>query len=630
MVHTVSAVHSCTRIISWSPTRSKKSEAPWPWFVETEAGFWWLPHRLRHDIEVLRVDSQGGERLVCRSTFTIARNPATPAHALAAVNYLNQRGLGASAYFDFEANEMKMVTSTDLSGAGWFNVFLFEGIVGRLVGILEIAAERLAGAAGAEPAFVEHPHLGPRLEPDQFISDAAKSTYGPEAGTGFWWSRKEVADFRNAWKFFMEQGGRPDLAETIDPEEYDPRLTSARNLEQHSMIDIDAGDIGIFATRISVQPAEHHEIGSGLEFLLATDITFGGERDPAKTPDNSFDSLNVANTLNSTAAATCAPTLLAGGWSVWRGQLSLSTWIQPEDIRMLQGTAALCCGAVIAVMSNQHHTRFGELLQLLRGPLGVEWDHADEFAWDGVRQNAGKEQLLIDSQSVTNAAIQGLPVNELFEPITLDNNCWLLQHEVVPLRFGIFNPAGPSVGTIEVAIDYGKQIALLLERCRHPFSPSLRLYAVLDLDGFHRLGEFLAQMIPTIPWSSLDWVDVNDEDPKVREEIFNGLIAFAQSRDFDFLDHAAALLETTEDPWIRVDPGFETTTAFGADATLETSWVPAVTSAANIDAHLAYLRSAWEGAQAYKQSGFDPQAATDMMKGCRSEIDRRGGTSASS
>ena len=604
-------------------SRMVKALGPGDWRVPTQHGFWWTASRLRHEIEILRGEAADDDGFVaCRSTFTLVEEVEDVLQGLEICNYLNQRPLGAVALFDPESAEITFTTGVRLSAARWFDAVVFEHVVQRLVGLSEFLAPRLAGWASGRLPNVEHPTLGRRISPDRFLDEAPRIFHVPEAGTGIWWSNAELQQFRYALRFLLEQGGFESEASLVDVARFDASSTTVDNLTECIEFDLEA-----VTAQLCVWPAEHHDVGAGVEVLLRTNVTLAGEQDRSAAPTNSADALSAANLLNIVAADSAVHLLGAGAWSAWRGQLSFSMFLPPEVIRIVQSLARGCAGTVMALMSTSVLDRRLELSWLLAqgeeatGP----WEAADQYLWDGVEMNAGRLSLYVDSDEVFARVTEGLPINEIFDPIALDDDAWLVQHNEVVLRMGIFNPMGPTIGTIEFAINYRSQQALLLERSRHPFSPSLDLYAVLDREGFDQRAGFVEAMISRLSWGVFDWVDVRERDDEMVNAITRGLESFAESRDFDFGHHATSILEHITDPWARISSARPPRYELSQNADPHAFWIPAITDPRNINAHYAMIRSAWEGAlafHAYADAAEGQQAADD----CVAEILARGGT----
>jgi hypothetical protein len=302
-------------------------------------------------------------------------------------------------------------------------------------------------------------------------------------------------------------------------------------------------------------------------------------------------------------------------------------------VRILQHLAAPHAGEVLAAMVSQMTTGLGALSLAIESNdlFGVAWAREERRLWDGVCQNATRVSLLGDDADVTAAILDGIQVNVPLEPFELDNEAWGLQHSHVIASMGIFNPGGPTVGTLEVIVNHTHGRALLVDRSRHPWSPSMRLHAVLDRDGFEELHRFVEQAVTKLPWAPFDWFDVRFDSAEVHESVRHGLRGFALRRlqdvgPHDFGRHAFALLETLDDPWERLREGFQPRASLETDGEAGiTWWTDAITDARNIDNHIAYLRSAWEGATRWIET-HDPSAAQNTADGCIREVRARGGT----
>lgn len=595
---------------------------PGEWHVRTEDGFWWLPHRVRHEINVRLVENptRPTPALVCTSSFSLVEGVKSLKDALAMVNVMNQRSLGAAAYVDLQTEEIKMFSGVVLSPVTWFDAFVFENVMVRQVGYVELAATRLAEAVGGRVCGVKHPRLGLRTKPDQLVAEATISLDEPEAGTGLWWSRSEVAAFKSGLKFFVQQAGQEVAAGQIEPEVYDDEETSAWNL--YSTVTVESG---LGPLKLTVMESQHPEVGRGVEVLLSSVMTFEGERNRAEAANETVAALTAANLMNWTAAQSFngAPSsLVAGGWIIWRGQLSQLTFIPAVVLRMLQTSAQGTSGQMLALVAWQQLLRSNEINGLLQNGRFVEQPQMlDEFLWDGLTKNAALWWTVFDADTEIADAIKGLPLNELLDPVDVTLKLWRVPCQMAPIRFGIFNPAGPSVGSIEVAVNYRLGRGLVLERIRHPFAPSLRLHAVLDREGFDALDDHLAAVVAALSWSTMDWCDLSADDISDIETLEEALYEFAERQGVDTKRCGLALAENLADPWSRVDFGYEPESELPDDTHPDDLWLSMIVDAVNIDTHLAYMRSAWEGAMAFQRS---PDEAEAIMERCVAEIVRRG------
>lgn len=271
--------------------------------------------------------------------------------------------------------------------------------------------------------------------------------------------------------------------------------------------------------------------------------------------------------------------------------------------------------------------------------LGAPWRSADAALWAGVTENAGHHSLLVDDRALF-ATLPDLPLNELCDPLVfepdgseLERAMWLVQRSVLVAQWGIFNPLGPTVSSFEVAIDYVGGRGLLLERLRNPFGPRLVLHAAIDVDGFGDLGRLLEPLVAG--WADdtggrrglPDWFEVVADMPGVAAALHRGLVRFAAASDADLAVETAAASASVVSPWARFSVADDQPDAIAALRALDPDelrdrWLSMITSAPVIDAHVAHLRSAWEGSQAFVR---DPDAGQRAADECRREIARRVG-----
>ena len=257
-----------------------------------------------------------------------------------------------------------------------------------------------------------------------------------------------------------------------------------------------------------------------------------------------------------------------------------------------------------------------------------------------MNENAGHLSLFVEDRAAFDSAAAGLPLNVLAEPIWIDpfdlsepaRDLWGLQHTHLLASFGIFNPAGPSVGSLELSINYESGQALLLERLRHPFSPHLIVHALIDQDGFLSLNDLVEGVIARLQWGGLDWFEIcATPTAGMAEAAVQGLLAFGQriteTLDSD-LGHLAGAL--TLRPWLRLSISaeelndlFAEVVAFDYGLSSLEYWAWALMKPSNIDNHTKDLRSAWEGARAWLASPDDPDHAQGLINTIVGSVDNR-------
>ncbi len=592
---------------------------PGRWAFPIDNGFAWVAYRLKHSIECFNNDDGV---LVARSTFVLVENVTDVGQALNMVGYLNQRSFGGALWFDFGAGTICLTTVAHLDPRSWWNAYLFGSIVPRLVGICEHLAPRLADWVDAEVALAAHPEHGLRTDPDQFCGEHTMDTYVPEAGAGLWWSAREVLGFREVVDSLVSDGGGR-IEWPVDPL---PGTLLSDSMGTTARLPMGEGWL-----QATVGEADHPDLGLGLQVLLSLSVKFAGTAPDGvdEVQPRSMDAMFVANELNRLVAVCCPAPLTLAGWTLWDNQLHQATYVQPEVVRMLQSAAQPTVGEALGLLVRDLIVNVDPLRFLLghEDNADVEWAHIEEVSWRGVGQNAGYKSLLVNEAECVPRAIEGLPVNTLLsEPVDLDDELWALQSNHLVMTMGIFNPVGPSVGSIELAIDYNLQRGLLVERLRHPFSPSIRLWAVLDRDGFASLDDFVELLIERLPWSTFEWVRILDSDPAVASSVERGLLRFIKRRDLDLATEAQRLIDGMVNPWIRLDRQYVPSGSLQEfDGDSADLWLEAVTHPAVVDSCLAHLRSAWEGAKAFVRDPNGPEASDWVARISDEVASRRAG-----
>lgn len=586
--------------------------APGDWWYETEGGFSWIPHRLRHDIEqLIYEDDDGGSTTVCRSTFLLCTDVTDLFEALGTCHYLNQRTTGAAVWLDLDERCIYATSSVALDPATWFTAALFYMTVPRQVGVFESFAPRLAAVVGGRVPDAQHPTLGRRSSPDQFLAETKLITRPPEAGAGLWWSRRELEMFRRTLRFMIEGTDRPSVADTIDPEIYDDELTAAANFTEEFVF----GPADEWVSVVT-QEGRHPDFGYGLEILLSTVYSVGERPVLDGPPTSGLDAMVAANQLN--VLAHRWPTRFhMGAWTTWRNQLHYATFLMPEPLATLQNLAAPNAGEVMGLLA----FRTMDHVEMLRGVrdhgLFEQPPHlCTERLWNGVADNAGHESLLVDADAVFAPLLQAYPLNTLLDPVELDDDAYHLQTTTSFVTMGIFNPSGPSVGSLELAINYRLGRALLIERLRHFLSPRVTLHAVVDLDGYLNIEPILEEVVARLEWATFDWWDMRQAPEETMEAMRRGLRRFAEASDEDLGVRAMKLMETRDNPWTRLTRGYEPASEWEDDVDPIDVWIDVITHPANIDNHVAHIRSAWEGAVAFVQvddNGAAAQRAADNV-----------------
>jgi hypothetical protein len=602
------------------------------WSVETENGFWWLPHRLRHTIDVIRCDDiRGDERWVCRSSVLLVEEIDDLASGLEMVHYFNQRSFGASVWLDSEAKEIWATSWVTLDLKFWFIVHCFMEDVRFNVGVLEKLAPRLAAKVDGQVPLITHPVHGTRDVPDRFVSEHDAALYGPEATMGLSWTDSEIEGFRHFMQIMYPDA--IDAGQWADSELFPQGELSAKELAIE--FDLDAGSIWALPEEVDASKAaiacslgqtDHPDLGRGLEILFTTPLQLEDLSEPGGPPASTYDAMRFANYLNLTEAQSCRPAIGTSGWTSWRSQIYLSTFVRGDTAKEVQYWGSSTVGEAIGGIL------YCTVDRLATPSVGLEHPNAKASSWAepitkalrGLRQNAGFHSLLADDRAVFATATQGCTTNELTHIRWADTDpdfdgLWALQHSMLLATFGIFNPLGPSVGSLEISIDYATGQALILQRRRHPFERAITIHAVIDNEGYMGpiLGEFVERIVAGLEWGGLDWFEIVSNKLKLEEDMRRGLHSFGarKAENTNLRIEALALMSAL--PWERVSTSVEDQESrFGglvdehpgiSDLDL---WIEAVTNVSNIDLHNAFIRSPWESSEIY-QRALDPAPAQE-------------------
>lgn len=85
--------------------------------------------------------------------------------------------------------------------------------------------------------------------------------------------------------------------------------------------------------------------------------------------------------------------------------------------------------------------------------------------------------------------------------------------------------------------------------------PSLHLHAVIDLEGFSRLGEFVGDLIAGLQWSPFDWAVIDSSFEEDVALVVDGLRRFAENSGTAVGPRAEALFDGQRNPWVRLAEG---------------------------------------------------------------------------
>ena len=517
------------------------------------------PASLRSDIEVVSGVAEGSDELLVR------------------LNDLNAHAAGWFFWFDTEQRRVVSTMRCPVVQREWWWCWnLLLGIQHQAT-VAESIADELAAISGGTVGSRAHPERGIRPGVDGWVVGARLGAREPSASLDLFLTTLDYARIRQ----FMEQ---PTLTVTVR----DPLLVEV------------ADDTGRVIGTVSRH--WHPEHGWGWQFA-----TMPSPRDDS--PKNGTSGSGLGETLvrqaavwNARLALSDSPTPLFGGFVGVPGVgLVHHTFVPGPVAEHIVDDAGETAGFVIGLMAS----RLAE----------AAWGVGDAVAADDpgppidqVRDSLALFQLRIGpigwSYAVDRADQPLWGTNEWG-----NNTMWLVPRAVCVCSFGIFNPSGPSVGSLELGFD--GQDWMLFFVLRHPFTPAIELLGRAALaDPPEVLGALISDALAEVKRGLLgdspDWLHiVNDAHA---QDVLDGVRRFAESSlpEMDLGRVADSLIGYAGDPWERLRHQLDEIELSDRGRSDPVShWIDAVTDPDSIAGHQLFIRSAWDGARALAQGGPD-------------------------
>lgn len=344
----------------------------------------------------------------------------------------------------------------------------------------------------------------------------------------------------------------------------------------------------------------------------------------------------LAAQLNAAQAVSTAPVNRFGGWTYADGLgLAHLTFVPAFVLDSIMADAGPTIGDVAALMLDPHLRLADlEIADALPLPNDVERRPTADGMLDELGQVGWKTGPIgwsyVDPNGRPPQPTKDVPQATWTDlvPAAL----WTTPRHLPLCSFGIFNPMGPTVSSLEVALvpSTGGALAVSLYLLmRHPHLPEAHwLGDAEDLDGLAALvTETLADPEGRVLGNGPEWLDVFAEaDALLAHAVLAGVRCFASAReDVDWRATADDLVRHAINPWARVSEHEAPlqSSPWPAEADPIDCWIEAITDDAVIAGHQLFLRSAWEGAKAYRQSDWDPSAAQQAADAARAVAEER-------
>jgi hypothetical protein len=563
------------------------------WIVTDKDGGTWFPGRLAVDFRVTRVP----ESLpLLRVDTDVVRAEAETNELLELLNELNVHAAGWWWWLDRPSRTVKCSMSAVVDPVAWWWPMVLSEVLPAYATATESMADRIAEVTHGAVRLAAHPERGLRPNLDGFVVNTRLGPRDMNASMDLWLSTLDYSTLKDALGAF-----------------YTPENVHLQTRLNASIKDSQG------QTRMFLRRHWHPEFGWGWQFSSLSGIA---TRDNAAVPELH----RVASLMNMQQHAEAVGHNRFGGWVVIppHGLTHLS-FIPATVIAKVIDVAGSTAGQVAALMMDLQ-TRMDDLDNLvatshpsLEGPLTM-FNLTEEMADTELSMahlKVGPVGWPYSEPRVQQRFQEGWRGGAVREGED-EAELWLLPRHMPICSFGIFNPVGPTVSSLELSYVVPKEgDATWYLYCvlRHPFSPQITyLGAAPTSEDIDRLiTNALSETDPDtgVFGSGPDWLDIFSN----KEAVVEGARQFAlRTPETDWRLEATALLVHRSTPWARVTEGikgdeFDWPQEVGAVE----GWLNAVTHPDVIAGHQLFLRSAWEGAKAFLRSPESPQAAQTAM-----------------
>lgn len=223
--------------------------------------------------------------------------------------------------------------------------------------------------------------------------------------------------------------------------------------------------------------------------------------------------------------------------------------------------------------------------------------------------------------------------NESIVSNNVEDSVWDLPSTPL-LFFGIFNPVGSSLGSIELV--YTRESTLIVNRFRHHLSPSETVLAVVPLTSDELVSAIKTAVGRLHEMTSIpDFINIPlDVGPDVREAVLEGLFQMCKGFAGEGVDVSleARRIYHQPNPWWRpVEPDSESTpeTPELDEHDPESAYLSTVMNPSLVDYNLGLFQAWWEGAVAFQNDPNDPdEAAKTVRRFTQHTLDRMSGPQA--
>ena len=548
------------------------------WTLQRDSGSTWYPGRLAVEFQcppddrVLRLDTRVAD---------IQEEPPT-LHSL--LNELNINAAGWWWWIDHISSSVHCSINCAVDTTAWWWPSILMGVLPNYAATTEALADRLATLGRGSVVQASHPEKGPRPELDGWILGTRLGERQPVASLDLWLSTLELARLQAAlgvlWPDYEHRVSWPLCASIVD--------NSGR-------------------VRVVLRRHWHPEFGWGWQIAAVSGITSPSENVEAQ-------GLHLTKMLNERQARSSSAVNRFGGWSyVPKLGLAHLTFVPALEIELLLAAAGSTIGNIAALMMDvrMHLSDLQDAASVTLSSgsaLQIDTTRADELDESAVQVklsavhiDVGPDGWPYRDQDLQVATLAGQ------EP----DDSWLIPRHAIICSFGIFNPMGPTVSSLEAAYlcsDGGSGRWVLYFVMRHPLYP--KLVRLGHSDTWDGLGKVISASLEDAErafGTGPEWLDIQAHQAAV----LAGTRKFAETHpDPDWRREAESLLTASSYPWNRVSPGFSPKPVdWPAGADPIDCWIAAVTNLDVIAGHQLFIRSAWDGVEQLAANNWSFEAA---------------------
>jgi hypothetical protein len=500
---------------------------------------------------------------------------------LVRLNEMNAHSYGWMLWWNPNDQTIVSTYAAPASRTNWWWTWFTLETLPLQVTVAESIADELANISGGRVATRNHPSRGLRPEVDGWVVAGRLGNREPIASLGHFMTTLDAILIREAYK---------EVNRSIELE------------IRGNFFAFETDEDGWATTRIASH--WHPEYGWCWQHAQvvgspdSSDSFVNGDDENA-TSDNSI--LREVARLNTETGLNPLSFLIQGGWIV-------ADYLGLAKVSHLNGSA-------IEQVAIDARAGFGTAMGIALGLMSTIVDDIGDTTY--VAASGDDHNLRVSTVLGMLQARTGplgfqyrLPADRQITPVGGGNDDgesnWLIPKHHILANFGIFNPAGPTVGSLEVGIR--DEVQYLFYVVRHPFSTECVFLASANLDqGVQVFRDGLQSWFANLQWSPIDWIHVYEED--LEETVKQGLTDFASKFDPGVLQTDLTIKTMSDDPWVRVSRNDKNDLSLVPGTASD--WVGKIFEETNYANYQAFLSSAWEGSKLFSGSA-DATAAQSI------------------